>query len=293
MRTRKNIRWLSPSESESGLDVNTPSSTCEPHCPDRDSGSGRDRRAADDGSGRCRRHDVRGARLGPWPWHGPVRGARLCRELWLELGADPRPLLRGTVAGTAGNPEMTVELMGLTGRDTIVTGSGLAINRVPVGPAALIRRTAAGTFQVYTAPGCGGPWTAKAGLLGSGLTISTSGSQAVLGNLVRVCEKPVSAPTVARSPWSTMAERSGRSTTCRPSPTCAGSCRASRRRPGVRSVAARVCKPCGPRPLPRAVTRWPATESSTWPAPATPRRARSTAVRASRPGRAWLRSRMA
>jgi len=95
----------------------------------------------------------------------------------------------GTVAGNAGNPEMTVELMGLAGRDTIVTGSGLAINRVPVGPAALVRRTAAGTFQVYTAPGCGGPWTAKAGLLGSGLTISTPGSQAILGNLVRVCEK--------------------------------------------------------------------------------------------------------
>jgi Stage II sporulation protein len=94
----------------------------------------------------------------------------------------------GTVAGNAGNPEMTVELMGLTGRDTIVTGSGLAINGVPVGPAALVRRTAAGTFQVYTAPGCGGPWTAKAGLLGSGLTISTPGSQALLGNLVRVCE---------------------------------------------------------------------------------------------------------
>jgi peptidoglycan hydrolase-like amidase len=94
----------------------------------------------------------------------------------------------GTVASTAGNPEMTVELLGLTGRDTIVIGSGLAINRVLVGPAALIRRTAAGTFQVYTAPGCGGPWKARAGLLGSGLTISTSGSQAVLGNLVRVCE---------------------------------------------------------------------------------------------------------
>jgi SpoIID/LytB domain protein len=94
----------------------------------------------------------------------------------------------GTVASTAGNPEMTVELLGLTGRDTIVTGSGLAINRVLVGPAALIRRTAAGTFQVLTAPGCGGPWKPRAGLLGSGLTISTSGSQAALGNLVRVCE---------------------------------------------------------------------------------------------------------
>lgn len=94
----------------------------------------------------------------------------------------------GTVAGNAGNPVMTVELTGLTGRDTIVTGSGLAINSQPVGPAALIRRTATGTFQVFTAPGCAGPWTVRPGLLGSGLTISTAGSQTVLGNLVRVCE---------------------------------------------------------------------------------------------------------
>ena len=95
----------------------------------------------------------------------------------------------GTVAGNAGQPEITVEMMGLTGRDTIVTGGGLMINHVSAGSAAaLIRRTASGTFQVYTAPGCGGPWTARAGVLGSGLTISTSGNQGVLGNLVRVCE---------------------------------------------------------------------------------------------------------
>ncbi|MDQ5840182.1 MAG: stage II sporulation protein, partial [Chloroflexota bacterium] len=95
----------------------------------------------------------------------------------------------GTVAGNAGNPEMTVELTRVTGRDTIATGGGLLINGASAGSAsALIRRTAAGTFQVYTAPGCGGPWTAKAGLLGSGLTLSTSGAQGVLGNLVRVCD---------------------------------------------------------------------------------------------------------
>jgi len=59
---------------------------------------------------------------------------------------------------------------------------------VPAAPAALIRRTTAGTFEVYTGPGCAGPWTPRAGLLGSGLSITTSGSQTVLGNLVRVCE---------------------------------------------------------------------------------------------------------
>jgi SpoIID/LytB domain protein len=95
----------------------------------------------------------------------------------------------GTVAGTAGNPEMTVELSRMTGRDTIVTGNGLAINRVAAGAVAvLIRRTASGTFQAYGAPGCGGPWKVMGGPLGSGLTISTSGTQGVLGNLVSACE---------------------------------------------------------------------------------------------------------
>jgi SpoIID/LytB domain protein len=94
----------------------------------------------------------------------------------------------GTKAGTAGNPEMTVDLLGSTGRDTIVTGTGLAINQVATGAVAvLVRRTASGTFQVYTAPGCGGPWTAKAGLLGSGLTISTSAAATSLDNLLSVC----------------------------------------------------------------------------------------------------------
>ena len=94
-----------------------------------------------------------------------------------------------TLATNAANPTITVELTRVTGRDTIVTGNGLAINSVAVGAAAvLIRRTASGAFQAYCAIGCGGPWALRPGSLASGLTISTSGTQSVLGNLVRVCE---------------------------------------------------------------------------------------------------------
>ena len=94
-----------------------------------------------------------------------------------------------TLATNAANPTITVELTRVTGADTIVTGNGLAINTVAVGAAAvLIRRTGAGTFQAYSAVGCGGPWALRPGSLASGLTISTSGTQSVLGNLVRVCE---------------------------------------------------------------------------------------------------------
>ena len=95
----------------------------------------------------------------------------------------------GTAAGTVGNLEMTVELTGLTGRDTIVIGNGLAINGAPASAAAvLVSRTASGAFQAYGAPGCGGPWVATGGSLGSGLRISASGDQGVLGNVVRVCD---------------------------------------------------------------------------------------------------------
>jgi peptidoglycan hydrolase-like amidase len=94
----------------------------------------------------------------------------------------------GTVAGNVGNPEMTVELTRLTGRDTIVTGNGLVINSVAAGAAAvLIRRTATGSFQVFKSSGCGGPWS-LAGTLGSGLRVATSSDQRVLANLPRVCE---------------------------------------------------------------------------------------------------------
>lgn len=94
-----------------------------------------------------------------------------------------------TLATNAGNPTLTVELTRVIGGDTIVTGSGLAINGVAVGaPAALIHRTGSGTFQAYAAPGCGGQWTPWGGVLGSGLTISTSGDQSSLSNLVVVCE---------------------------------------------------------------------------------------------------------
>ncbi len=93
------------------------------------------------------------------------------------------------LAGDAGNPVVGVELTRLTGGDTIVTGSGLAVNGVGVGAAAaLVRRTAAGTFQVYTAPGCGGPWSPWGSPLGSGLGLQTTGDQSNPANLLRLCE---------------------------------------------------------------------------------------------------------
>ncbi|NTW40027.1 MAG: DUF4214 domain-containing protein [Cellulomonadaceae bacterium] len=79
------------------------------------------------------------------------------------------------LAGDAGNPTISVELQRLTGKGTIVTGTGLAVDGVPVAAgvaAVLITRTGAGTLQVSTAPGCGGPWTALGAPRASGTTVT-------------------------------------------------------------------------------------------------------------------------
>lgn len=94
-----------------------------------------------------------------------------------------------TSLSDAGNPNLSVELTRMTGRDAIVMGAGLAVNGTPVGAGAVrVRSTGSGTFQADSAPGCGGPWAPWGGQLGSGLTISTSGGGAEPDTLVRVCE---------------------------------------------------------------------------------------------------------
>ena len=99
------------------------------------------------------------------------------------------------LAGDAGNSAMSVELTRLTAKDTIVQGPGLTVNGTTASAGygyLLVRRVAAGVFQTYTAPSCGGPWTAWGATRGSGLSIATTGDQGVLGNLLRTCEVGIS-----------------------------------------------------------------------------------------------------
>ena len=94
-----------------------------------------------------------------------------------------------SLANNAGNPGVGVELTRMTAVDTVVTAPALMVNGAPVGTAALlVRRVGAGTFAVFTGPGCGGPWT-QPSTLGSGLTISTGADPSQLTNLLRVCEQ--------------------------------------------------------------------------------------------------------
>jgi len=87
------------------------------------------------------------------------------------------------LAGDAGNPAITVQLMSQNGLDTIAAGPSLSVNGAAVGRAAvLVRRTAANSFQVWRADGCGGPWAVWQSSLPSGVTIATT------GGLITLCQ---------------------------------------------------------------------------------------------------------
>ncbi|WP_448629973.1 SpoIID/LytB domain-containing protein [Cellulomonas soli] len=93
-----------------------------------------------------------------------------------------------SLQANAGNPEMSVELTGLTGKDTIVTGVALTVGTVPSNSSAvLVRRTSPGMFTAWTGPGCGGPWTAW-GTFGSASAVASAADPANPDNLPRVCE---------------------------------------------------------------------------------------------------------
>ncbi len=94
----------------------------------------------------------------------------------------------GTVSGQIGNPGIGVELMGLGGRDLIVTAPGLAVDGAPVpGGSALVRRNGDGSFGVLQGQSCAGPW-APFTTAGSGLVVSSTATAADPANHVQVCE---------------------------------------------------------------------------------------------------------
>lgn len=106
----------------------------------------------------------------------------------VDLGANYRDILDryygGTfLAGDAGNPTVSVELLSLRARETVITGPGLTVNGVPVGREAVrIRGVASNTFQVLVGDGCNGPWTEWTG---AGNTV---GSGTMMGGELRLCE---------------------------------------------------------------------------------------------------------
>lgn len=74
------------------------------------------------------------------------------------------------------NPTISVELTALTGSAPVVAGAGLSINGTSVGAAAVMIGSSGSSLQVYTGPGCSGPWTAWGAPVSSGAMVYTTDS---------------------------------------------------------------------------------------------------------------------
>ncbi|MCR6491769.1 hypothetical protein [Cellulomonas sp. P24] len=99
----------------------------------------------------------------------------------------------GTVAGNVGNPEMTVELLGLTGKPLVVTGPSITVNGQAINAPAVRLTLQAGTTNVLaeTGTGCASPggWTPIGTFPANNTRVQTpSPDSSSLGDLLRVCE---------------------------------------------------------------------------------------------------------
>jgi SpoIID/LytB domain protein len=87
----------------------------------------------------------------------------------------------GTTASTVPNNPIGVELLAQRNRAVAMTGTGLAVDGVPTGTAAvLVDRVGANTLRVRTGPSCGGPWSTGT-TRPAGLTVTS-------GPSVGICE---------------------------------------------------------------------------------------------------------
>lgn len=96
----------------------------------------------------------------------------------VDRGAGYQAILDHFYGGTAlasdaGNPVIGVELLGLRGREALITGPGLAVNGVPLGRAAVrVRSVGSNTVEVLVADSCGGPWTSRNASMTTPVTVT-------------------------------------------------------------------------------------------------------------------------
>jgi len=88
----------------------------------------------------------------------------------------------GTAMGSTPNLAINVRFTNGDGQDLIVTSAtnyAVAGHAVGGGTAALVHRTASNTFEVFTGPSCGGPWTSSFTTTGKVIATPNNGSQPV------------------------------------------------------------------------------------------------------------------
>ena len=97
----------------------------------------------------------------------------------------------------AGNPDVSVELMALTGRTVTITSPGIRVNgAAPAGGHLAVRFQQSGANLTYlTAPTCAGPWTNR-GNVGAEVTVTTVST--AVHEMLRVCDGAGHAGTVYR-----------------------------------------------------------------------------------------------
>ncbi|WP_431837345.1 DUF4214 domain-containing protein [Cellulomonas sp. Y8] len=92
-----------------------------------------------------------------------------------------------TLSGDAGDPTIDVEITRAAGKELVVTGPALTLNGAALNAAAVRLVRSGASLQVYTGPGCGGPWTAGQ-VVGSGAAVGTTASATNAANFLQLCE---------------------------------------------------------------------------------------------------------
>jgi SpoIID/LytB domain protein len=89
-----------------------------------------------------------------------------------------------SLATDAGNPAVSVELLGMRNKETVISGPGLTVNGIPLGRQAVrIHGIASNTFEVLVGDSCSGPWSVWNGVANGQVSTGTE----VTGE-IRLCE---------------------------------------------------------------------------------------------------------
>ena len=92
-----------------------------------------------------------------------------------------------SLATDAGNPQVSIELQALAGRETIVVAPALSVNGSATGTSAVRLVRNGNRLDWYAGNGCAGPWTRR-GTVNSGATVSLNATTTNPREMLGVCQ---------------------------------------------------------------------------------------------------------